>query len=469
MNISKAYFASIVYLIILLIGSIIFYKERVLFADPAFITFEIINTKNFIFSEHRYGAFITQIFPLVGAIIGAPLKFILISYSLSFYLFYLFVALISGYVLKQYRLAILFIFYFCFIVSDSYFWPNNEIHQAVGWMVLFMSLFRSSCDRNWNSNKLIHCGIISTLFLATISHLLIVPTLLYLWFYDIIERYKFKIHIKQTLVYSLLILSFVLFRLWLSHNSWYDGVKLEGVKQINIENILKALNNNQVSSFTHLLLTKYWTLLILMFVGMISLILRKKYIQLSLTIVFSIGYFLLIALTYSESITDNNLFYFESQWMGLALIVCTPFLYETTKLIKNKKVLIMAFVLIYVTKIPDLFHSYNKFDKRLSSLETIVNLSRSKNLQKSYINNNEELTNAFLITWGLPIESILLSSLDEKELTASIKSFKKDYNVSSSSDSIYTAFKFIPLSELNPRYFSIPNDKPYAILENTTQ
>lgn len=146
------------------IGSVVFYKERMLFVDPAFITFEIINNKTFIFSENRYGAFITQIFPLISVHLNASLNVVLVLYSVSFYLFYLLVAFLSGSVFKQKLLAILFIFYLCFFVSDVYFWPNNEIHQAVGWMILFLSLFNYCQEKYWKTNILVHTALITFLF-----------------------------------------------------------------------------------------------------------------------------------------------------------------------------------------------------------------------------------------------------------------------------------------------------------------
>ena len=109
-----------------------------LFVDPAFITFEILHQDWFVFSEHRYGAFITQAFPLIGDRLGLSLKTILIGYSMSFYLFFTAVIVVCGSLLKQYKLAILFCCYLAFIVSDVYFWPNNEVHQAIDWMINFL-------------------------------------------------------------------------------------------------------------------------------------------------------------------------------------------------------------------------------------------------------------------------------------------------------------------------------------------
>lgn len=77
------------FLIALLIGSIIFWKERMLFSDAAFISFRIINYGTLQIQVDRYGAFITQLFPYLASKAHLPLASVLLWYSISFNLFYL--------------------------------------------------------------------------------------------------------------------------------------------------------------------------------------------------------------------------------------------------------------------------------------------------------------------------------------------------------------------------------------------
>src|SRR5690554_4397262 len=135
------YLMAIILIFILTILSVWTYKERMLFVDPAWIVFNIINSGYFSFAEHRYGAFITQIFPLAAVYMGFSLKAILVLYSLSFYLFYLSAALIMGLMWKQKWLAILLAIYLILFVSDGYYWPNNEVHQGITWMMLFIAYY----------------------------------------------------------------------------------------------------------------------------------------------------------------------------------------------------------------------------------------------------------------------------------------------------------------------------------------
>ncbi len=471
MSYKKPYYISLIYLIVLFIGSFVFYKERMLFIDPAFITFEIINNKTFIIGQSRYGAFVTQMFPLLSVYFGAPLRVILILYSISFYLFFLIVAYISGRILKQEVLAILFVFYLCFLVSDVYFWPNNEIHQSVAWMILFLSLYNYSIEENRNGNKLFHIILIPLLFLSLITHLLILIPLTFLWFYNFMDRqsahgFGNKRPFYCFLFYTLLLLIFAGLRLYLSYDSWYDGVKLEGVKNVTFANIVKALSNDQSISIFKLLFTKYLLLIIVFFIGMLTILKRKKLSLALLTISFTIGYYMLVVLTYSEKITDLNLFYFESQWMGLSLIVCTPFLFETMKYIKKSNIALALFVLIYLLKIPHLSTSLEKFKMRLTHLEANVEEAKSQQIQKGILIDSDDLKEKFLVNWGVPIESTLLSSLNSKKAPTTIKIINSGSHYSTSTDSFYTAFEFVPISKLNSKYFEFSNETRYEVLRD---
>src|SRR4051794_37162116 len=71
----------------LLLGAVYYYKERMLFIDAPHVFFRVVNDGRFHIEEHRYGSFITQLFPLIGAKLHLPLRPLLILYSASFYLF----------------------------------------------------------------------------------------------------------------------------------------------------------------------------------------------------------------------------------------------------------------------------------------------------------------------------------------------------------------------------------------------
>ena len=84
----KAYFiGSGAYLIMLLL-SMVFYKERTIFLDAAFNLFYIIKKGTFCIQSNRFGDFFSQLLPVITSRLGLSLNTVLRSYSTSFVIYY---------------------------------------------------------------------------------------------------------------------------------------------------------------------------------------------------------------------------------------------------------------------------------------------------------------------------------------------------------------------------------------------
>lgn len=373
------YFICILCISVLTLYAIFTYQERMLFVDPAWITYHIINTKSLMIQEHRYGSFITQIFPLIGVYLGSSLKTILIVYSFSFYLFYLTAILIIGVKWKQYSWAILLTLYLTLFVSDTYYWPNNEVHQGITWMFLWIALYLHRLGTH-NFFSLLFCWIF--LVLAISSHLLVCVPLVFLWgythaFFDIKKLLKDKIFVFFTL--SILIL--VIGRYQLSDAGWYDPVKLEGVKNLNLYSLLQTFKSGQATSFTQLLLVNYWLAIPIFLISVSWLIYSRRYFLLFWMLAFAIGYFMLICITFPEAFDRSLRFYMESEWAALSIIIATPFVFwlKTHPKAPIYLTLLLTIRLIYI------FNSYDYFHLRLTHLRTTLYHMKDKNVNKALI------------------------------------------------------------------------------------
>src|ERR1044071_9848746 len=84
----KAALISLGTLAVLLLAAGLFWKERMLLCDAPHIAFRILNEGKLQIHQHRYGAFVTQSFPLIASKLPLPLSIVLFLYSISFNLFY---------------------------------------------------------------------------------------------------------------------------------------------------------------------------------------------------------------------------------------------------------------------------------------------------------------------------------------------------------------------------------------------
>jgi len=455
-------------IIILAIGAVLTYRERMFFLDPAWVTFNIINTKTFTISEHRYGAFITQIFPLAGTYMGLSLKTILVLYALSFYLFYTTVALLTGRVFKQPWLSILLALYLTLFVSDVYYWPNNEVHQGIAWMCLFLGYYLY-LNRTSSRKKFFHYVLLTMLALLAIScHLLVIVPLIFLWIFIHKARpIRELIRDRYVIAVSIIIVLLIALRYFMSSSGWYDSVKLSGINTVSFHRLRYLLHTGQAKSFGALLLSNYWPA-ILLFAGSCIVLLRSRdYIGFAILLLFTAGYFSLICLTFPEAYDRHLRFYMESEWMAWSVIITFPLIIH---LLKIKTIYLpVLLLLIFSIRLLYIFDSYDYFHARYKRLESTLHALQSANINKALMFRDETLSkNMFIMDWGLPVESLLLSGMQRQGPHTTFK-VVHDYQTHrlSSTDSFYSCFSIQPATQLNKRYFTIDTTQQYRILYNT--
>lgn len=467
-NIRPAYRVSILTLLVLLAGSLVWYKQRMLFVDPCWLTYNNINKQTIHIAEYRYGAFITQMVPLIGSKLGLSLRAILMAYSVSFYIFYLAVALIAGY-LRQYWLAILLACYFTFIVSDVYFWPNNEVHQGIAWMILFLALFLHymAKDRYPVFLWLLFPVLI---LLSIFSHFIVIIPFSFLWLYIILERRKTftRRQVIVTGICSLCIVVLFIIKYRLGSNSgWYDAGKLEPIKKMGLDTVIASFTTDHAKRMFPLFFQSYWILVLVLVAGLIALAIIKKYLQLLLVTGYVAGYFSLICLTYPGYWGKELLFYMESEWMALAVVAATPFVMEVLPRLKPA---VMTGIVagIFLVRLCYIGQSYTFFNERYTRLEKITEQLHAQKISKAVIALEEKRCNdLFIMEWGLPIESIVLSSLKNYNPQVTFKVLKDPAIRPLPADSFFSGFEIKPVSEMDRRYYRLDTTSRYTVLQQS--
>jgi hypothetical protein len=449
---------------ILLIGSIIFYRERMLFIDPAYVSFRILNIGG-LQTGLRYGSFITHMVPLFFHYFHMPLKIVLLAYSLSFYVFYSTVAALLVFRYKKYGLAILLCFYFLLFVSDGYYWPNNEVHQGIAWMFLFLGIFlnKKKGEKELSFKNLLLAAIV---FLAFSSHMLVVISFSFLWLYFWIDgKNRHAVSFKKMVIYSTVIIAIFLVKYINGLSDVYDQAKLQNINQISFERILATFSSGQAKSFFDLLLTNYWVVLPIFLTGIWLLIQKRQYIHLILTLVFCLIYFMLICVTYPGAFGTGTQFYMESEWQGLAILVSTPFVYLFLRNIKPFAAILFV-GLILMVRLIYMGYAAPKFEQRLVLSQQVLAAMKAHHIHKLILIRTPELEQQLIMTWGAPIESLYLSVLQKDSInyTFKIMAAEDTMNVPHTNTAFLECFSVMENKELNPFYFTPDSSQTYEIM-----
>lgn len=420
-----------------------------LFVDPCFVTFTILNTNDFVITEHRYGAFITQIFPMIAGWFHLPLSVVLIIYSAAFYIFFSSVVLLLVFYCRQYFLALLMAFYFTLLVSDGYFWPNNEVHQGVGWMFLsFGLLLDSRTNRRW-----IHLPLaLITAFLAVFCHFIVFIPFAFLWLYLFFQKQYWTIS-KSTAVAGSLVLAGLFFcKYMLGKDGWYDGEKLSGVKNLSWQAVIGAFTSDHAVSIALHFLTNYWIVIIMIIVSIYYLIPKGHWLLLSLYTACMLGYFLLLSITFPAGFGSEMLFYMESQWMAFGIVAATPFVIHFLPQINPYPAAVMV-ACIFLVRLIYIADASTMFNDRYQALNATVEYLKEHHITKAYLRTDTILKEPFIMDWGLPIETLTLSTLKRHQPPVTLKRVSESEVIPTSTDTFLSSFvKMVP-AEINGWYY----------------
>ena len=453
----------VVTLCLLLSGSILYFKERMLFIDGPHLLFRIINDQVLQITEFRYGSFISQLFPLLGSKMHVSLGGLMILYSASFYLFYTLVVVLLVFLFRNYGLAVLFGLYLTLFVSDTYFWPNNEIHQGIGWLMLSLGINFHFAQKKWPSFVILPL-FAGSIYLAIWTHPLVMMAAIYLWVFLWLRAEKWPFSKMQAVLITLIILvtAYLKFHQGLHHG--YDNGKIETVTKLDPSRLKTILASPQLVYFAKSCVSNYWLFVCIFIAGMAALIKERKFAILAWTVLFSVGYLVLICITYWDLKSER--FYVESEYAPLSIICSAPFVYYL--LPKLKVTVGMAIVsLIFVIRIGYMCAALPAFHNRVFAMEGILAKMKEKHLTKVIIAEPAARIDSILImNWGAPVESILLSHLhgDKPQRTFVFMNADQMKYATASKDTLLGCWEKRSNNHINREYFQMDTSATYEVM-----
>lgn len=422
---------STILMIVMLLFSIIFWEERMYFLDPNWMTFHFLKNENIVIQESRYGSFITHIFPVIGIKLQFSLECILQLYNASFFVFFCITSLLL-YRWKQYVLNVLLLLYFTFFVGDVFFWPSNEVHQGVTWAFLGLGLYFRLEEKQ---SKALWLYLLAILFLALgiVSHFLVLFAVLPIWIFSNFQKTgaKTALTTKHLYIGLAVIFSLLAFKILITSGNGYDKSKLTPIRDITFQSSLKAFTTPHALDFYKLLSGRFIFATATFVVTAFLLIKRKSYWSLSVFLIGILGFWIMINLVYPSGMDRSLWFYMESEYQVMSIMLFAPLLYLAKPLqfeLRISKVLILLGVLSFSER---MISSHQLFSKRLENLDKVIAYTQAKDITKAILIMDEEQSKKyFLMAWGLPVETLFRSTINEnKGITIKPLSSNTDWHI----------------------------------------
>lgn len=435
-----------------------------LFADASHILFRIINDGVLQIQEHRWGSFITQGVPLLSSKAGLPLKAIMVLYSASFNLFYLAVVLLLVFRHRRPDLALMFALYLLLFTTETFYWPNNEVHQGIAWMMLLLGEHSLGLARNRPLLlRFLVFAVLATLAIWT--HPLVMLALGFLWCFALLEKKGAGGTWQERAGLSLLLIIIALWKYFYAYYfGWYDAGKLEAINGLKFSAVPKAFTAPMAHGFLHSAATHYAVFCAFFLLGLVALIRSRKALLFTLTILYALGYFFIVAHTHP----GFDRFYIESEWMPMGFAAAVPLVLYALPSIRPAAALAVLLVMVGWQSYW-IIGSGRLFKDRLVFQEEVLRQMRAQCITKAVLAEPDEaLRYRTMMAWGVQNESMMLSALDGEVPQRTFV-----FHAAAEHDSLvqalgqrtmYSTWDARAVERLNKRYFTLDTTTTYRVL-----
>lgn len=432
-------------LLVLLIYAVVFSLERILSADTADYMVKLVNEPKFYTGSYRFISYFTQFIPLLLVYVKAPFNVVLQSYSFNLMLFHVVVIATISFWLKDIKSASIATLGLLLTSVFLFYYPVSELQMG-----LTLSVFLYAYAKKYllhTKVKPTHL-IVALLVAVTViySHPLAISFVGFMLLYLFVEKeIKYK---------NFMLLGIVVVLVFVSKYLFFSVIN--DSNNVDFLSSLKLFPLQSFYTFWGILFTKMYLFLAVFIIGIMALILQKKWVLLLVYVLYFYANFYFSLSKWGEAIN----------WYSIHL--CLPFFYlavfifvETVfRNYSTKKYLIFIFPLFLVSliQIPD----NKKFNQaRISIIDKYVSAAIDQNIKKGFVSPQDEGNQPSHWFWALEYESLVLSKYKyQKTTTVIYKSNDQIANTKNQKELFLTVWGSIPISIFNKNYFQF-NEAEY--------
>ncbi|MBA3648768.1 MAG: hypothetical protein H0W62_09490 [Chitinophagales bacterium] len=403
------------YFLTYFISAACLFKERI-FLDGSYYFFHVVNAESFRVEHQRYILIASQFLAWLGTIFSLPLNSIVFLNSINPVLYLATLFCLSFYWLRHegacWALLLMGVCGMYFL----YFCPMYEVWYG-GMLLIFFSALLDKKRYQTISQKLFFNFMLITVLFA--YPLLVIGVVFVLLFHISEEK---KLNSSLSIQLGFIFLFWILYKYFFISD--YENGKISWpASQLGniLTNNLGSLNN--IYSLIKFLVLYYGELLTMAFIAVYHMVKRKKNRLAVLTVSVIAGYILLINTTQPGPWIRTN--YFERMYLTLVPLCLMPFVKEVFYTSSKKIIWQIIFVLIIIYRGAAILQHADFYSQRNAQLQQLIAAAQLNKGSKFYIDDAKHPENDRLYEWSLPMETILFSSLYNKDHTISISTLSE--------------------------------------------
>ncbi|MEI6817684.1 MAG: hypothetical protein WCL14_13825 [Bacteroidota bacterium] len=389
--------------------SIVFYKERMLSFDPAYFSFQILDFRRFFIALGRWGSIFSEIIPFIAFKTHCSLPTFLKIYSASFILNYYLIFLFITVILKNYRAGIVFMLSLCLGFRLVFYYPTQELYIGIALSVLLWAII---APQNPYLSKLKRqlATITSLPLIFTISycHQLAFFTIMFALAFELIYQKRWKdIHIWIPIAFTFI---WFFIRIEFLTTSEYEQEKLITFNLLT-DGMRHFFHLSGWTYFHNFFLHSLKTLCAVIFLVMLIMVLLKRWLLLSFSMLFMLGFLVLIVIIYAGG--SNPLFY-ENYYPPFGFFAAVMLMYLIFERFPQSLTITIISVLLLLN-LKGIYNAHALQTERVNYLDRLTAYGR-KLPQKKYLLNLKNIPIDVVTIQGfIPFETMLYSSLQNPD------------------------------------------------------
>ncbi len=343
----------------------VFYLERTVFLDAAFQSFTIITTNDLAIQVGRFGAAVTQVFPLVAVRLGWSLEGVLRAYSMSFviYPFVLFLLLVG--VFRNGRMGLMLALFYTLLVSHTFYWIQSELLQGCALVIFFYGIADTLFYKDHPAlDHPLRAGAIY-LLMAGLSVVIVffhpvtfIP-FFYIWFFMAISRGREKR--KAFYFLPILGLAVMLFKRFGLRASAYDTATT-GLADSVLERFTEFFTLKSTENFYEYCVTDYYCFPLLLTTIVIFYAWQHNFLKLFFVVGSVMAYLVLVNCTFHW---DVEQFYIESHYQVLSVMLAVPLVLDLLRGPRWHRALLFLIPAMVAIRVVHIGWQHNVYEKRL--------------------------------------------------------------------------------------------------------
>jgi hypothetical protein len=451
-------------------------RERVAYADLAYQLFLFMSRSDFFIQNRRFLAGLTQILPLLGTWLGAPVGMLLRLYSFSFSIYYAGIYGLCARWLRNERVALTVPLLFALVAARTFYWPQSELPQSLALLLFYYAGINGQLPLRRRFSTV---ALVALVPVIIFGHPLMLLPFGFLWAYDWLLNRRWR----DGFYYVPLVLAVVtyVYRTATIPPGSYEAQRLNPP---TINSLIHFFDNQSFTQFLTMCrgtLVALPVLLVLLTIfywwpvrrGLAWLTASRQpgaWLRWAWVLVFGTIYLAIVCTSYSG---EQDLVYFENLLLPLAVALLVPFCVEVMPALlvrpASNRVAALVLTAVMLTRLGLIQRLSEPYVQHQHWLTRVLNYTRQFPERKFIMGeptadpHNQRATNGTL--WGSAYESMLVSTLLSPDSARTVLIVPEAEKLAAGqTDNVFLGpWDTSPLPELPAKYFRLPAT-PYRLL-----